>query len=143
MTAPNADPEASALRRLRLALRRTGSRQVPGRTIGPPAGGEGAAEASEVAEVAANGERTRVAAPARSAKSSRPGGRRGPRSQLRRRVGSAVRMSLALLIVGGLYAGFAPGMQAAANQEALSSQTDAEKGKAIYDASCISCHGRN
>jgi ubiquinol-cytochrome c reductase cytochrome c subunit len=51
-------------------------------------------------------------------------------------------MGLALLIVGGLYAGFAPGVQATA-QDAAVSQADIDEGKKIYDASCISCHGRN
>jgi ubiquinol-cytochrome c reductase cytochrome c subunit len=50
-------------------------------------------------------------------------------------------MALALLIVGGLYAGFAPGMQATAQD--APSQADIDRGKAIFDASCISCHGRN
>ena len=54
---------------------------------------------------------------------------------------TAVRMALALLIVGGLYAGFAPGMQATAQD--APSQADIDRGKAIFDASCISCHGRN
>jgi ubiquinol-cytochrome c reductase cytochrome c subunit len=113
----------SPLRRMRLALRRTGSRQVPGRTTGAravaaePTGGTGAVS---------------------GVKSRRPS---GPRSPLRRRITSAARMGLALLIVGGLYAGFAPGMQATAQDAA--SQADIDQGKAIYDASCISCHGRN
>jgi ubiquinol-cytochrome c reductase cytochrome c subunit len=51
-------------------------------------------------------------------------------------------MGLALLIVGGLYTAFAPGMQAAA-KDAAASQADIAEGKAIFDASCISCHGRN
>jgi ubiquinol-cytochrome c reductase cytochrome c subunit len=115
MTAP--------LRRMRLALRRTGSRQVPGRTTG----------ARAVAD-----EPTREAGAVSGGKSRRPA---GPRSPLRRRITSAVRMGLALLIVGGLYAGFAPGMQATAQDAA--SQADIDQGKTIFDASCISCHGRN
>ncbi len=116
MTAP--------LRRMRLALRRTGSRQVPGRTTG----------ARAVAD-----EPTGEAGPVSGGKSRRPA---GPRSPLRRRITSATRMGLALLIVGGLYAGFAPGMQATA-QDAAASQADIDQGKTIFDASCISCHGRN
>jgi quinol---cytochrome-c reductase cytochrome c subunit len=116
MTAP--------LRRMRLALRRTGSRQVPGRTTGARAVAD-----EPIGETGA----------VSGGKSRRPA---GPRSPLRRRISSAVRMGLALLIVGGLYAGFAPGMQATA-QDAAASQADIDQGKTIFDASCISCHGRN
>jgi quinol---cytochrome-c reductase cytochrome c subunit len=72
-----------------------------------------------------------------------PGRRRpaGPRSPLRRRLGTAVRMTAALLLVGGLYAAFAPGVQATATQ--ADTAADAAEGKQIFDASCISCHGRN
>jgi ubiquinol-cytochrome c reductase cytochrome c subunit len=52
-----------------------------------------------------------------------------------------VRLVLALLLVGGLYAAVAPGTRAAADSTA--SQEDIASGQAIYDASCISCHGRN
>ena len=123
MTAP--------LRRMRLALRRTGSRQVPGRTTGARAVAERAAESP-------------AGAAAGQGAGSTGGTRRpaGPRSPLRRRFNSAVRLTLALVIVGGLYAGFAPGVQATA-ENASTSQADIDKGKAIYDASCISCHGRN
>ena len=121
MTAP--------LRRMRLALRRTGSRQVPGRTTGARAVAEPAAAERPVSETgtSSGGNLRRPTA---------------PRSPLRRRINSAVRMGLALLIIGGLYAGFAPGMQATA-QDAAASQADIDQGKAIFDASCISCHGRN
>jgi quinol---cytochrome-c reductase cytochrome c subunit len=65
----------------------------------------------------------------------------GPRSPLRRRLGTAVRMTAALLLVGGLYAAFAPGVQATATQ--ADTAADVAEGKQLYDASCISCHGRN
>jgi ubiquinol-cytochrome c reductase cytochrome c subunit len=72
-----------------------------------------------------------------------PGRRRpaGPRSPLRRRLGTAVRMTAALLLVGGLYASFAPGVQATANK--ADNAADVAEGKQLFDASCISCHGRN
>jgi ubiquinol-cytochrome c reductase cytochrome c subunit len=108
---------------------------VPGRTTGARASGERTAPATE-RETATGFAAERGAGSSRI--SRRPA---GPRSTLRRRVNSAVRMTLALLIVGGLYAGFAPGMQAAADD--ATSQGDIDKGKAIFDASCISCHGRN
>jgi len=65
----------------------------------------------------------------------------GPRSPLRRRLGTAVRMTAALLLVGGLYAAFAPGVQATATQG--DTAADVAEGKQLYDATCISCHGRN
>jgi ubiquinol-cytochrome c reductase cytochrome c subunit len=63
-----------------------------------------------------------------------------PRGRWRRRAGNATRMVLALLVAGGLYAAVAPGAQA---QDAAATADDIADGKAIYDASCISCHGRN
>jgi ubiquinol-cytochrome c reductase cytochrome c subunit len=45
----------------------------------------------------------------------------------------------ALLLVGGLYTAFAPGLAA---QDTPLSPAAAE-GKALYDVSCITCHGRN
>jgi ubiquinol-cytochrome c reductase cytochrome c subunit len=50
-------------------------------------------------------------------------------------------MTLALLLVGGLYAAIAPGV--AANAPAQPSAEAIEEGKRLYDASCITCHGRN
>lgn len=65
----------------------------------------------------------------------------GPRGRLRRRFGAAVRLVAALTLVGGLYAAFAPGTPAGAEDTPLSAQ--AEEGKRLYETTCISCHGRN
>ncbi len=59
---------------------------------------------------------------------------RGP---WRRRARNAVRMVLALVVAGGLYAAVAPGVNAS------EAQPDPANGKAIFEASCISCHGSN
>ncbi len=135
MTAP--------LRRMWLALLRTGSRQVPGRTTGARVVADRAPTAGEHDPGMTAVPRPPVLAPpVLPPPVLRPSGRRSPRSRVRRRVGNALRMGLALLIVGGLYTAFAPGMQAAA-KDAAASQADIVEGKAIYDASCISCHGRN
>jgi ubiquinol-cytochrome c reductase cytochrome c subunit len=64
----------------------------------------------------------------------------GPRSKLRRRFGSAVRMLAALLLVGGLYAAFAPGVQA---EDTSTLSSAAQQGQSLFNATCISCHGRN
>ena len=61
------------------------------------------------------------------------------RGRLTRRLGSALRLTAALTLAGGLYIAIAPASQA---QEAPLSAA-AQDGKAIYDQSCISCHGRN
>ncbi len=71
---------------------------------------------------------------------ARIAGPRRPRSRLRRRVGSTVRLIAALLLVGGLYAGFAPGVHA---EDTPQMSADAQAGKTLYDRSCISCHGAN
>jgi ubiquinol-cytochrome c reductase cytochrome c subunit len=63
-----------------------------------------------------------------------------PRSRLRRRFGSAVRMLAALLLVGGLYAAFAPGVQA---EDTSTLSSAAQQGQTLFDSSCITCHGRN
>jgi ubiquinol-cytochrome c reductase cytochrome c subunit len=63
-----------------------------------------------------------------------------PRSKARRRFGSAVRMAAALALVGGLYAAFAPGVQA---EDTSTLSGAAQQGQVLYDSSCISCHGRN
>jgi ubiquinol-cytochrome c reductase cytochrome c subunit len=67
--------------------------------------------------------------------------RSGPPSAARRRATTVLRMSLALLFVGGLYAAFAPGVQATSTT--ADTAADVQEGKTLYDASCISCHGRN
>jgi ubiquinol-cytochrome c reductase cytochrome c subunit len=65
----------------------------------------------------------------------------GPPSKLRRRTSAAVRMTAALLLVGGVYAFIAPGAQA--TDQRADTAADIVEGKELYDASCISCHGRN
>jgi ubiquinol-cytochrome c reductase cytochrome c subunit len=62
-----------------------------------------------------------------------------PRSRARRRVASAVRLLAALALAGGLYTAFAPAISA---QDAPLSPA-AMEGKALFDNSCISCHGMN
>jgi len=64
---------------------------------------------------------------------------RGPRSRGRRAVGTAVRMLIALFLVGGVYAGLAP--NASAEDTPLSAA--AKQGQAIFNQNCITCHGRN
>ncbi|MEJ3745282.1 c-type cytochrome [Actinomycetes bacterium KLBMP 9797] len=68
-------------------------------------------------------------------------GRSGPRSRIRRRVGSAVRLTLALALAGGVYVVFAPGLAGAQDTPQLSAA--AEEGKALFNQSCITCHGPN
>src|SRR5205814_10277527 len=63
---------------------------------------------------------------------------RPPRSRLRRRLGAGVRMIFALALVGGIYAGFAP---SAIAQDTSGLSQAADRGKAIFDPSCASCHG--
>jgi len=60
---------------------------------------------------------------------------------LRRRALNAVRLVLALLVVGGLYTVIAPGAQA--EDVNTASAEDIAAGKALFEQSCISCHGRN
>ncbi|MEV4534826.1 c-type cytochrome [Asanoa sp. NPDC049518] len=62
-----------------------------------------------------------------------------PRSRARRRVASALRLIAALVFAGGLYTAFAPAISA---QDAPLSAA-AMEGKALFDTSCISCHGMN
>src|SRR5687768_15439044 len=63
-----------------------------------------------------------------------------PRSRVRRRLGTVVRLTLALTLAGGVYAVFAPGLSA---DDTPQLSTAAAEGKALFDQSCISCHGRN
>ncbi len=71
----------------------------------------------------------------------RPAGRpprRAP-SRLRRRIGAGARLIAALALAGGVYTAFAPGSHAQDATKQLSEA--AQKGKALYDISCITCHG--
>ncbi|ASW56085.1 c-type cytochrome [Plantactinospora sp. KBS50] len=71
--------------------------------------------------------------------------RRGPsapRGRARRRLGAAVRLLTALTLAGGVYSVFAPGLQANAEDTTQLSGA-AVDGKALYDVSCVSCHGSN
>ncbi|MEH0971414.1 cytochrome c [Micromonospora sp. CPCC 205546] len=61
------------------------------------------------------------------------------RSRGRRRLGAAVRLLAALMLAGGAYTVFAPGAQA---QDTPLTGAAAE-GKALFDVSCVTCHGRN
>jgi ubiquinol-cytochrome c reductase cytochrome c subunit len=65
--------------------------------------------------------------------------RRSAPSRARRRIGAAVRMVAALALAGGIYTALAPGAYAEDSQ--LSGA--ALEGKALFDNSCISCHGTN
>jgi ubiquinol-cytochrome c reductase cytochrome c subunit len=82
-----------------------------------------------------------MTAPQRRVRLPRFKGRSGPPSPLRRRATTVLRMSLALLFVGGMYAAFAPGAQA--TSAVADTAADVQEGKTLYDASCITCHGRN
>jgi ubiquinol-cytochrome c reductase cytochrome c subunit len=62
-----------------------------------------------------------------------------PRSRARRRIASATRLIAALALAGGLYTAFAPAISA---QDAPLSPA-AMEGKALFDNSCITCHGNN
>ncbi|MEV4704893.1 c-type cytochrome [Actinoplanes sp. NPDC049316] len=66
--------------------------------------------------------------------------RRSAPSRARRRLGAAVRMVAALALAGGVYTAFAPGALAEDNRPLSAA---AQEGKALFDNSCISCHGRN
>jgi ubiquinol-cytochrome c reductase cytochrome c subunit len=66
--------------------------------------------------------------------------RRTAPSRARRRFGAAVRMIAALALAGGVYTAFAPGAFA---QDPKQLSAAATEGKALFDNSCITCHGRN
>jgi len=66
--------------------------------------------------------------------------RRGAPSRTRRRIGAAARMLAALALAGGVYTAFAPGAFADDDRKLSAS---AQEGKALFDNSCITCHGRN
>jgi ubiquinol-cytochrome c reductase cytochrome c subunit len=85
----------------------------------------------------------------RAPRNGRPGRRgvftrlaapRAPRSRLRRRAWAGARMVAALALVGGLYAAFAPNVQA---EDSSTLSGAAQQGQTLYDSSCITCHGRN
>lgn len=67
--------------------------------------------------------------------------RRSAPSRARRRLGAAARMLAALALAGGVYTAFAPGAFAEDTPKQLSAS--AEEGKALFNNSCITCHGRN
>ncbi|MDO3704542.1 cytochrome c [Micromonospora sp. C28SCA-DRY-2] len=67
-------------------------------------------------------------------------GRPVARSRGRRRLGAAVRLLAALMLAGGAYTVFAPGVQAQDNPPLTGA---AAEGKALFDVSCVTCHGRN
>jgi ubiquinol-cytochrome c reductase cytochrome c subunit len=66
--------------------------------------------------------------------------RRSAPSRLRRRLGAAARMLAALTLAGGVYTAFAPGAFA---EDTKQLSPAAAKGQALFDNSCISCHGRS
>jgi quinol---cytochrome-c reductase cytochrome c subunit len=63
------------------------------------------------------------------------------RSRLRRKVFAGLRLLAALTIIGGIYTGLAPGITHAEDTPVLSA--DGQKGKQLFETSCITCHGRN
>ncbi|ATO17172.1 cytochrome c [Micromonospora sp. WMMA1998] len=67
-------------------------------------------------------------------------GRPVARSRGRRRLGAAVRLAAALMLAGGAYTVFAPGVQAQDNPPLSAAGNE---GKALFDVSCVTCHGRN
>ncbi|TDC76569.1 c-type cytochrome [Micromonospora sp. KC606] len=67
-------------------------------------------------------------------------GRPAARSRGRRRLGAALRLIAALTLAGGAYTVFAPGVQAQENPPLTGA---AAEGKALFDVSCVTCHGRN
>jgi ubiquinol-cytochrome c reductase cytochrome c subunit len=62
-------------------------------------------------------------------------------SKVRRRIGAGVRMATALALAGGIYTAFAPGAFAEDNPRQLSAA--AQQGQALFNNSCVSCHGQN
>jgi ubiquinol-cytochrome c reductase cytochrome c subunit len=67
----------------------------------------------------------------------RPWARAGTRT--RRRVAGFLAIGVALLAVGGIYAAVQPAPQTAAGQDAAL----VREGQALFDNSCITCHGAN
>ena len=66
--------------------------------------------------------------------------RRSAPSRARRRAGAAVRMVAALALAGGVYTAFTPGALA---EDSRPLSAAAQEGKALFDNSCITCHGRD
>jgi len=66
--------------------------------------------------------------------------RRSAPSKVRRRVGAAIRMAAALALAGGVYTAFTPGAYA---EEDRPLSATAQEGRALFDNSCITCHGIN
>ncbi|HEY7271708.1 MAG TPA: cytochrome c, partial [Actinoplanes sp.] len=66
--------------------------------------------------------------------------RRSAPSRARRRLGAAVRMAAALALAGGIYTAFAPGAFA---EDSRQLSAAAQQGQALFNNSCISCHGRD
>ncbi|MFC7533401.1 c-type cytochrome [Actinoplanes sp. GCM10030250] len=66
--------------------------------------------------------------------------RRSAPSRARRRLGAAVRMIAALALAGGVYTAFTPGAFA---DDDVQLSAAAREGKALFDTSCITCHGRD
>lgn len=66
--------------------------------------------------------------------------RRSAPSRARRRLGAAVRMTAALALAGGIYTAFAPGAFA---EDTRQLSAAAQQGQALFNNSCITCHGRD
>ncbi|MDG4833483.1 cytochrome c [Solwaraspora sp. WMMD1047] len=78
-------------------------------------------------------------------KAPRPGPRRAWKrpwltGQARRRFNASVRLVVALLLAGGVYAFFAPASRA---QEEPGLSAAAVAGEALFEVGCITCHGRS
>ena len=67
-------------------------------------------------------------------------GRRTAPSRARRRLGSAARMLAALIVAGGVYTAFAPGAFA---EDTKQLSPAAQEGQALFNNTCITCHGRD
>jgi len=66
--------------------------------------------------------------------------RRSAPSRTRRRLGAAVRMIAALALAGGVYTAFTPGAYA---EDDRPLSATAQEGQALFNNSCITCHGLN
>jgi ubiquinol-cytochrome c reductase cytochrome c subunit len=80
------------------------------------------------------------AVPATGADSAPRARTRAPRRGLRRRLGSAAVLLAALAGTAGTYAVFANSSGAA---DTGTSATDVDRGKQLYETTCITCHGAN